>query len=200
MQTYEEKITSLINNIVNNFIDDVSNKYNVPKEELNKLWSKTEDKKCNEEVKGSSVSYDSMKKPELIKICKELGISDKGNKKDLITRIEKKKTRKETIVEKLNVSLNSIIIKKNKFGNYIHSPTKFVFNKNTKSVIGKEDDDGNIIQLNTNDINICNRYKFKYVVPDDLNINKDESEEDDEIIDDESEEELEDDDDDELVD
>ena len=196
MQTYEEKITSLINGVVNSFIDDVSSKYNLPKEDLNRLWMKTEDDKCSDNVE-KDVDYSSMKKPELVKVCKELGISDKGNKKDLIARIEKKKTRKETIVEKLNVSLNSIIIKKNKFGNYIHTPTKFVFNKDTKSVIGKEDDDGNILQLTQNDINICNKYKFKYVMPDDLNNNNNDEEIEDEIIDDESEEEDEEDEEDE---
>ena len=48
------------------------------------------------------------------------------------------------------------------------------------------------IKLNKNDINICNKYKFKYNIPDDLNNDGNESEDDiDDILEDDSDGEVE---------
>jgi hypothetical protein len=187
MKTFEEKLKDTIKVVIMGYIDDVSCKYNISRKELESMWMKHD----GDEVKVETVKkdYDSMKKNELVQICKELGINDKGNKKDLIKRVLNKKEKGDNIVEKLDMSLNSIMIKKNKFGNFVHTSTSFVFNKETKSVIGKEDEDGNIIQLDRNDINICNKYKFKYTIPDDLNANKDNNE-NEEIVDEISDEEI----------
>ncbi len=195
METFEEKINGVVDSVVMEFIKEVSSKYKLSNSELVGMWKRKETDKKEKEV----IDYEKMKKKELVDICKEMKISDKGNKGELIKRIKNKKEKGDDIVEKLDMSLNSIIIKKNKFGNYLHVPTNFVFDKNNKSVIGKEIEDGNILPLTKSDINICNKYKFKYNVPEDLNENKDE--EDDEIVEeseDEEDEEDEDEEDDEL--
>ena len=186
MQSFESKIRSFIDEVIGNYIEDVSNKYNIQKTELESLWKGQESKKVVE------TDYSKMKRNELIEVCKKMQLSTSGTKKDLIKRITKKENKKENIVDKLDLSLNSVIIKKNSFGNYVHSPTKFVFNKDNKSVVGKEDEAGQILPLNKNDIDICNKYKFKFVVPEDLN-NKDDEEEEEIIEDTDSEEETEED-------
>ncbi len=170
MESFESKINVLINGVITNYIEDVSNKYNISKTELTNLWKGQEIKQETKNI--SEDDYSKLKRNELVDICKQKDLSTSGTKKDLIKRIIKQQNKKENIVEKLDLSLNSVIIKKNSFGNYVHSPTKFVFNKDNKSVIGKEDDEGQIVSLDKNDIDICNKYKFKFVVPEDLN-NKD---------------------------
>jgi len=53
-----------------------------------------------------------------------------------------------------------IIIKKNRFGNYEHLETGFVFNRETKSVIGVQVI--NIVrELNADDLALAKNYKFK---------------------------------------
>ena len=170
MESFESKINVLINDVITNYIEDVSNKYKISKAELSNLWKGQEIKQETKNI--SEDDYSKLKRNELVDICKKKDLSTSGTKKDLIKRIIKEQNKKENIVEKLDLSLNSVIIKKNSFGNYVHSPTKFVFNKDNKSVIGKEDDEGQIVSLDKNDIDICNKYKFKFVVPEDLN-NKD---------------------------
>lgn len=182
MESFESKIKHVIDEVIGRYIEDVSNKYKIPKTDLESLWKGQETKKVVE------TDYSKMKRNELIEVCKKRELSVSGTKKDLIKRILKKENQKENIVDKLDLSLNSVIIKKNSFGNYVHSPTKFVFNKENKSVVGKEDDEGQILPLDKNDIDICNKYKFKFVVPEDLNT-KDEDEEEEIIEDSDSEEE-----------
>ena len=182
MQSFESKIKGVIDEVIGSYIEDVSNKYKIPKTDLESLWKGQETKKV---VK---TDYSKMKRNELIEVCKKKELSVSGTKKDLIKRILKKENQKENIVDKLDLSLNSVIIKKNSFGNFVHSPTKFVFDKENKSVVGKEDNHGQILPLTKNDIDICNKYKFKFVVPEDLNT-KDEDEEEEIVEDSETEEE-----------
>ena len=44
-----------------------------------------------------------------------------------------------------------------------------VFSKLDKNVIGKQNEDGTIIELTKNDIELCNKFKFKYILPENLN-------------------------------
>ena len=200
MQTYREQLEGSVDNLIRNFISDVSSKFNISKDDLNNMWNKKDNKDTkiiNKEdigkVDDDMEKYKNMKKNDLVKICNELKISKSGKKEELINRIIKKQNRKDNIIDKLNLSLNSIVIKKNEYNNYVHIPTSFVFNKDTKCVIGKEVEEGQIVQLNKNDINICNKYKFKYNIPDDLNNDGNESEDDiDDILEDDSDGEVED--------
>ena len=201
MQTYREQLEGSVDNLIRNFISDVSSKFNISKEDLNNMWDKKDNKdnkivnKEGEDVRevDDMEKYKNMKKNDLVKICNELKISKSGKKEELINRIIKKQNRKDNIIDKLNLSLNSIVIKKNEYNNYVHIPTSFVFNRDTKCVIGKEVEEGQIVQLNKNDINICNKYKFKYNIPDDLNNDGNESEDDiDDILEDDSDGEVED--------
>ena len=44
---------------------------------------------------------------------------------------------------------------KNKFGNFEHVPTGFVFDNKTDEAIGKQNNDGTIQPLTLNDIELC---------------------------------------------
>ncbi len=56
------------------------------------------------------------------------------------------------------------VIHKNKFGNFVHLPTGLVFKSRTENVIyGRQDEEGNILDLTDEDIQICKKLEFKVV-------------------------------------
>lgn len=65
----------------------------------------------------------------------------------------------------IDSSSKGMTLRKNKFNNYEHLETKFIFDKTTKKVIGKQLDDGTIIELTIEDIEVCKKYRFKYLIP-----------------------------------
>lgn len=129
------------------------------------------------------------KKPELQALCRQKGVKCNGTKAQLIgfllgkepsipmkltpTNNESKKvTSKNTtdtppVLKKLVAKVHSIAIIPNKFGNLEHPESSLVFNKQSKC-IGKQNDDGKIDDLTPEDINICNKYKFDYILPENL--------------------------------
>ena len=180
MESYGKMLSRSVNDVLDKYLDDISNKYNIDRIELKNMWDKIEveskPKVCNDKLISE---MNSKKKNELVELCKEMELDTKGNKKDLVARIVKEKTKPNNIMKKIKSSINSIIIKKNKWDNYEHTPTRFVFNPNNKTVIGKQENDGNVIQLNKDDITICNQYKFKYNLPTNLgNTTYDDSDDD----------------------
>ena len=162
--------------------------------------------------------YEKMKKTELSKLCKEKGLKTTGKKDELIERlinppkiVQKKSLNtevKKTILQSISTTIPTIHIRRNAFGNYEHSETKLVFDKVNKLVHGRQLDNGTIEPVNSEIIELCEKYKFKCVLPENLNtnnssledikLNEDEDPEDDDILDDDDiEDEIEEDDDDE---
>jgi hypothetical protein len=170
MQSYKKDIEKVIETISLKFIEDIGNKYNINKDELTKMWNGDNVEKDKED------NLYKMSKKELESKCKEFGINTKGKKAELIKRIE---SNGSNIVQKIQTSITNIVIKKNKFNNYEHMPTAFVFNKSTKTVIGKQSESGDIIELTSDDIELCNEFKFKFKIPDKLNPELSEEEIDD---------------------
>ena len=137
------------------------------------------------EVEKKEVELDPEKilkanKQELVAMCKMKGLKCSGTKNELISRLVSKpvaqksqKKKKEVItplvIKKINASIPAIQIKKNKFGNYEHSDTELIFDKHSKKVIGKQHSDGQLIELSHSDIDLCNKYKFSYNLPENLN-------------------------------
>ena len=194
MESYSKQVGKQIDDVVNSYILDVSNKYNIDKKDLKLLWTSCEGVK--EVVKSSNDDkgvYESnlMKKSkkELVELCVKSNLNVKGAKKDLASRLVNHKYKKDNIVDNITKNMNAIIIKKNQWGNYEHSLTKLIFNKTTKTVFGKQNDDGNVIKLTREDIEMCNKYKFKYNIPLDLSSEAEAIDLDDEIS--ESDEEFE---------
>lgn len=124
------------------------------------------------------------KKQDLIdRLLKDSGISvddgDNGGetkkksppKKSSATKTKKVKEEKHPPIPVKNG--NNFVIKKNKFNNFEHEETKLLFNNKTKSVIGKQLDDGTIeYNLTEEDIDNCHKFKFKYTIPDNLDSGK----------------------------
>ena len=146
-----------------------------------------------------------MTKNELVAMCKSKGLKVTGTKNELVDRImlpttsqsaspsggkQSVKPKSPQIVKKLAEKIPIISIKKNSFGNYEHEETGFIFDNKSQKVYGKQNKNGTISKLVHEDIDLCNKYKFDYVIPDNLNSKVDDEVEDD-LDDDEGDEELE---------
>ena len=177
MESYGEMLSKHLDKILNDYIEDISNRYNLNKTELRNMWNNIED---NVSTTSTNTSTDDLrndlskkKKNELVEMCKEFELDHKGNKDTLISRIVKEKTKPQNIIRGIKTSINSLIIKRNKWDNYEHLPTRFVFNPNTKIVFGKQENDGKVSRLTKQDIDLCNQYKFKFMLPSNLNEDED---------------------------
>ena len=156
------------------------------------------DTSCKEVDEDSQISknikaaLNKLTKAELVERCKIKGLKISGTKAqliDLLTNVdlEKKvnnevssikkspsvkkvspKTLSKPIIKKLIDKIPDIIIKRNKFNNYEHSDTGFIFNNKTKQVIGKQNLNGNIDELTEEDIDLCNKYAFNFIIPSNL--------------------------------
>jgi hypothetical protein len=186
MESYGQSVKRSVDEVIKKFILDLSKKYNLNKVELLNVWDNVVESNNKENNSDERNKYEKklckMKKTELMEMCTELELEINGNKTDLIKRILSDKFDDDNIIKNLNKSVDSIIVSRNKFGNYEHIPTGFVFNQNTKTVIGKQIDDGSVISLTKIDIESCNQHKFKYNIPTDLG-GDDEVELDDEFSD-----------------
>jgi len=94
------------------------------------------------------------------------GVSDtsSGNK-DAVKEVKKPKGKKRSPNRMPSIPTSSIQITKNVHGNYEHADTKLVFNKDTKTVIGKQHEDGSVLNLTDTDIQQCDQFKFAYIIP-----------------------------------
>ena len=173
------------------FLEDTSGKFSIDESSLKNFW----EVHLKDQIK--EVDYEKyltkLKKIELVDICKEKGLKHTGNKKYLVDLILKSNTGINKTIEKFK---HIVTIKKNKYNNYEHLETKLVFDNNTKMVIGKQEDDGVVnLCLSNEDIELCNKYKFKYNLPEILEFRKKvgdktkEVEEEDEEVEEEVEEE-----------
>lgn len=125
-----------------------------------------------------------LKKEELQSICEKYSLDSKGTKDVLIQRISSqeipmtditqslpKVTRKPTkkkrassnfLLTKLH-SLRPIInVYKNQYNNFVHQDTNFIFDENTHKVVGKQGNNGEILQLDEHDYIVCDELKFDY--------------------------------------
>lgn len=181
MESYGEMLTKHLDKILNDYIEDISNRYNINKSELRNMWDNLDDNVTNKSKNNTNKlkgELSKKKKNELVEMCKGLELDHKGNKNDLISRIVSEKTKPQNIIKGIKTSINSLIIKKNKWDNYEHIPTKLVFNPSTKVVFGKQEHDGKVSKLTKQDVDLCNQYKFKYMLPSNLNEDEDITDED----------------------
>ena len=196
--SFKLKVEQSFNNVFVNYIEQISLKYNISYDELLHLWNGNVEKDNNldnikkdkneedgEDVKKEEDNIDTEKilkasKAELVAMCKKQGKKCSGTKNELISRLVSKPVVKKTkkkkkelktppVIKKINASIPAIQIRKNKFGNYEHVDTGLIFNKHTKKVIGKQHSDGQIVELSYSDIDLCNKYKFSYNLPENLN-------------------------------
>ena len=105
------------------------------------------------------------------KVCGKTQRTEGGQKRG------KKEIKKENIKDHilLNILKKSPTvhhIKRNKFGNFEHESTRFVFGKGDRRVIGKQTDNNHIIPLSLEDIEKCRDLKFDFILPENLNYGK----------------------------
>jgi hypothetical protein len=192
--SFKLRVEQSLNHVFIDYIQKISLKYDISHDELLRLWNGNVEKNEEEEnVIENKEEKDVIEnkeedeidpekilkasKAELVAMCKKKGKKCSGTKNELISRlvskpvIKKKKKELKTppVIKKINASIPAIQIRKNKFGNYEHVESGLIFNKHTKKVIGKQQSDGQIIELSHSDIDLCNKYKFSYNLPENLN-------------------------------
>lgn len=195
--TFEQDLVNSLNSVVYQYIDIVSQKFNINKKDLLNMWSdevRDERVPINSEKRQINIEdteLNKMTKPELIELCKTKKLKVSGSKVDLIKRIldsdniavkeeqaqnipsqqlaqpNFKVSSKEIpkIQKKLIETIPKIEIKKNNFGHFEHQDTHLVFDSKTGKVYGKQNSDGSIEDLLSEDIEICHKYKFPYILP-----------------------------------
>jgi hypothetical protein len=160
---------------------------------------------------------------ELKALCRSRNLKVGGKKSELIDRLlgkeegtekpvkaspakeksTKNKVETSDVIKKLTANIPVLPIRKNAFGNPEHPETGLVFDVKTESVVGRQLDDGTVATLTPEDIENCKRFKFRYIVPENLdqkdtldNVEVEELESDSEIeLESDSEIEVEDDED-----
>lgn len=235
--SYFEKIISTIDDEVEELLIHISNKFNLDENELRKIWTNKEQKikpKSNTPKSNTPKSNTpqentllKLNKSELTEMCKSKGLKVSGSKNDLVSRIidaennkknssfslttstqaAKSKDSNTPVLKKLVEKIPVIEIKKNKFGNFEHSDTSLLYDNKSDKIYGKQNSDGTIAKLTKDDIDLCNKYKFSYVIPENLDNDDDaeveyeeievdaDAEADDDAIEEEYEEEEEEDED-----
>lgn len=122
-------------------------------------------------------------KIELQKMCKEKNKSMSGTKIDMAMRVlgimvvkpppskpvlasVKEPGQKKDAFSVVTPDSNLILrIAKNNFGHYTHEGTSMVFDPLTKRVIGVQQPTGSVRSLQRTDIDLCQKYKFQYNIP-----------------------------------
>ena len=193
--SFSEIIQNAINDTLIKYVEKVSLKYKINKEDLIKIWNMSdsiekEDEKLYDNSKQKIVNaLSKLTKAELVELCKSKSLKTSGTKAELIESLSKEESKKltvkssENIKSKLVAKIPSIAIKRNKFQNFEHEETSFVFDKD-KKVYGKQNPDGSIDPLLKEDINLCNKYKFLYIIPNNLDDKSNKSDNEIEDIDD----------------
>jgi hypothetical protein len=194
-----QTVTKAVNEVINNFIQQISSKYDLDPNDLLQMWdcnsilTKVVPKKSlvtNIPSATDDIDENALlqyKKPEIQALCRQRGLKCTGTKEQLIalllskdgsSAVKKevvskksepiKKVSSTPVAQKLVSSIPTVAIRRNQHGNHEHPETSFVFDKKTKKAIGKQNEDGTIDDLTSEDIDICNQWKFQYVLPDNL--------------------------------
>jgi hypothetical protein len=191
-----QTVTKAVNEVINNFIQQISSKYDLDPNDLLQMWdcnsilTKVDPKKSVVTDIPSDIDENSLlqyKKPEIQALCRQRGLKCTGTKEQLVALLVSKdgssavkkevvskkaepikKVSSTPVAQKLVSSIPTVAIRRNQHGNHEHPETSFVFDKKTKKAIGKQNEDGTIDDLTSEDIDICNQWKFQYVLPDNL--------------------------------
>jgi hypothetical protein len=195
-----KQLLNHIDNVLDSYINTISDKYNINKDELKQLWYSDSYKPPQKTVSNvntlQTIDMDDLSpqrllkcsKVELAALCKHHGkkFTSKNKKEDLlallqeksVVNIEPKKPIENNIkksiqqipsvIKNITSTIQTIPIRKNCHGNLEHSETKLIFDKNTKKVFGKQEDDGTVSDLCDDDIQNCKKFKFAYDVPQNL--------------------------------
>jgi hypothetical protein len=196
--TLTKCITDAVSNALDEFVQRVvdSGGCSLDREQLLALWN-GEDKTDSGKADSGRVTPDELvraTKAELVALCKKNSLKCTGKKEELISRLvgngsrdgpkeipkkdsnpvdgeAPKRTRKDVakfLKQRLSSKQKEICLITNKFGNDVHEETQLVFNR-TSQATGKQLADGSVSDLTMDDINLCNKYGFDYIIPENLN-------------------------------
>jgi hypothetical protein len=189
-QHLEKKINDLVDSAINNYCKEIAKQFNLNSQELLNIWygnfcpavnKPKEDKSLFNPTPEQLVTYN---KAQLVALCKDRNLKCSGKKSDLINRLagneeqkpvakkkpKKKDSEQSQVIKKLNEKREPIQIIRNEFGKYEHLDTKLVFDRESQLVIGVQKADGTIGPLTESDIENCDKFKFNYRLPENLNI------------------------------
>jgi hypothetical protein len=173
--SYSEAISSHVDKIIIGYIEKVVSAYPVvSKEQLLSVWGGNF-VTGGTNVDNASNELSKMNKPELQELCKGKGLRHTGSKPELVKRLVDYEAQKTAVVppvaevktqpKLIHKEKPPIALHRNKFGNFEHTETRFVFNNKTEKVYGKQNDNGSVSSLTPEDIDICNKFKFLYDIP-----------------------------------
>ena len=173
-------IQKIIEEYLNNYINCISEKFNLDKKELTDMLENTTGNTTgNTTVTKKNVDSNLCKltKKELVELCKSKGLKYSGTKNKLIENIQNgekqqnkpRKKEKTKVITDIVSKIPQVAIRRNNFGNFEHPETSLVFDNSTKKVIGIQKQDGTIENLNKESIELCKQYKFNYDLPNNLN-------------------------------
>lgn len=192
-----DTVTQAVEGTVREFAKLISKHYGPEVEELMKIWrgenpdlkpvrpsvGAPQPKEKQNEMSENVLK--NMTKAELVELCKQKQVKHTGTKPVLIAALtggqltapsEKAETSKKATgaavkappVVKKNITADVLRIRRNNWGNFEHAESSLVFNNKNNKVIGKQLDDGNVAKLTDEDIETCNKFKFDYELPDNL--------------------------------
>jgi len=174
-------VSPIVKNYLDKFVKEVSLRYGIPKKEINILLNKKKVKDIPPIDELCSLS-----RPELVAICKQHDILSTGSKELVICRLAKinsekykievkkvtpKFQKKSSVVSVVKKYTPIINVRRNRWGNYEHVDTGLVFNQ-SHLIYSRQCKDGSMVNLTAEDIGTCKQYKFDWVLPENLNWNK----------------------------
>ena len=194
--SFSKDLSKAVDNIIHAYIQNIAEKYNLDPNDLLKDWENSENIEDKSTPTSSKKELDpnyliKCLKPELVKLCKERGLKCTGTKTDLIAILQggkvssknntpKKSSEKKTnkkpldtceVLSKIQANIPVVAIRKNAFGNLEDPRTSLVFDRKSKKVIGKQNSNGTVEELTKEDIDVCNKEKYEYILP--TNFDKD---------------------------
>lgn len=105
-------------------------------------------------------------KAELVERCKDANVPPFGTKSDMVQRIIA--AQKPGVVSAIRHSIPPITIEKHAPSDaYVHHDTQLVFDPQEKHVVGRLEND-RVRPLRCEDVHLCLKYKFRYVLPENL--------------------------------
>ena len=198
--SYFQNISNVLDNEVTSFLKNVSTTFKISESELLEMWKTQNSSPTPVQVSSTPLppttaaenSLLKLSKSELVEMCKGKGLKVSGSKTDLVSRIQESENKKtnifkkddapkvKNVVNKLAEKIPVIQIKKNKYGNFEHTETGLLYDNKTAKIYGKQNSDGSVEKLTKDDIDTCNKYKFSYIIPDNLDTVDDDG--DDEVV------------------
>ena len=184
IMSYSEDVNNAVNSVVQKYIENVAKRYNLDKKDLYNIWSGGIDSgiivKQEEPEDDDFARFMKCSVKELKDLCKKSDKKYSGSKSLLVGRLLEKEVKSipkpENIVKQIQKKVPIIQLRRNKYGNFEHPETNFVFvlkKGDEKEVIGKQiyDEQGTVADLIAEDFELCKKFKFRYILPDNLDKN-----------------------------